>query len=248
YTDINANVHRGVHELSGRATDAYEGARERIRRFFNARSVHEIVYTRNATEGINLVAYSFIRPQLRPGDEVLITAMEHHSNIVPWQIVADGTGAVVRVAPVDDRGELQLAAFERLLTPRTKIAAVTHMSNALGTITPAAEVVRMAHAHGVPVLIDASQAAYHMRVDVQALGCDFLVATGHKLYGPTGIGVLYGTEARLEAMPPFMGGGDMISSVTFERSTGNTLPYKFEAGAPPIAAAGRGRGRPAPLG
>ena len=237
YTDINANVHRGVHELSGRATDAYEGARERIRRFFNARSSHEIIYTRNATEGINLVAYSFVRPQLRPGDEVLITAMEHHSNIVPWQIVTEGTGAKVRVAPVDDRGELRLDEFERLLTPRTKIAAVTHMSNALGTVAPVADVVRIAHTHGVPVLIDASQAAYHMRVDVQALDCDFLVATGHKLYGPTGIGVLYGKEARLDAMPPFMGGGDMISSVTFERSTWNTLPYKFEAGTPHIAGA-----------
>jgi len=237
YTDINANVHRGVHELSGRATDAYEGARERIRAFFNARSSHEIIYTRNATEGINLVAYSFVRPQLRAGDEVLITAMEHHSNIVPWQIVTDGTGATVKVAPVDDRGELQLDAFERLLSPRTRIAAVTHMSNALGTITPVREIVRLAHARGVPVLIDASQAAYHMRVDVQAIDCDFLVATGHKLYGPTGIGVLYGKEARLDAMPPFMGGGDMIASVTFDRSTWNVLPYKFEAGTPHIAGA-----------
>jgi len=237
YTSINANVHRGVHELSGRATDAYEGARERIQRFFNARSTHEIIYTRNATEGINLVAYSFVRPQLRPGDEVLITAMEHHSNIVPWQIVTEGSGAKVRVAPVDDRGELRLDEFERLLTPRTKIAAVTHMSNALGTVAPVADVVRIAHARGVPVLIDASQAAYHMRVDVQALDCDFLVATGHKLYGPTGIGVLYGKEARLDAMPPFMGGGDMIASVTFERSTWNALPYKFEAGTPHIAGA-----------
>jgi cysteine desulfurase/selenocysteine lyase len=237
YTEINANVHRGVHELSGRATDAYEGARDRIRRFFNARSNHEIVYTRNATEGINLVAYSFVRPELRAGDEVLITAMEHHSNIVPWQIVTEGTGAKVTVAPVDDRGELQLDEFERRLTPRTKIAAVTHMSNALGTITPVADIVRIAHAHGVPVLIDASQAAYHMRVDVQSLDCDFLVATGHKLYGPTGIGILYGKEARLDGMPPFMGGGDMISSVTFERSTWNVLPYKFEAGTPHIAGA-----------
>jgi cysteine desulfurase / selenocysteine lyase len=237
YTGINANVHRGVHELSGRATDAYEGARERIRRFFNARSTHEIVYTRNATEGINLVAYSFVRPTLRTDDEVLITAMEHHSNIVPWQIVTEGSGATVKVAPVDDRGELQLDVFERMLNPRTKIAAVTHMSNALGTVTPVAEIVRMAHSRGVPVLIDASQAAYHMRIDVQALDCDFLVATGHKLYGPTGIGILYGKEARLEAMPPFMGGGDMISSVSFERSTWNELPYKFEAGTPHIAGA-----------
>jgi cysteine desulfurase/selenocysteine lyase len=237
YTEVNANVHRGVHELSGRATDAYEAARERIRAFFNARSSHEIVYTRNATEGINLVAYAFVKPTLRPGDEILITAMEHHSNIVPWQIVSEGTGAVLRVAPIDDRGELQLDAFERLLSPRTKIAAVTHMSNALGSITPVHEIARLARAHGVPLLIDASQAAYHMRVDVQAIGCDFLVATGHKLYGPTGIGVLYGTEARFDAMPPFMGGGDMIGSVTFERSTWNVLPYKFEAGTPNIAGA-----------
>jgi cysteine desulfurase/selenocysteine lyase len=237
YTTINANVHRGVHELSGQATDAYEAARERIRAFFNARSIHEIVYTRNATEGINLVAYAFLRPNLRPGDEVLITAMEHHSNIVPWQIVCEGTGARLRVAPVDDRGELQLDEFERLLTPRTKIAAITHMSNALGTVTPVREIVRLARAQGVPVLIDASQAAYHMRIDVQAIDCDFLVATGHKLYGPTGIGVLYGKEARLDAMPPFMGGGDMISSVSFERSSWNALPYKFEAGTPHIAGA-----------
>jgi cysteine desulfurase/selenocysteine lyase len=237
YTDINANVHRGVHELSARATDAYEGARERIRAYFNAASVREIIYTRNATEGINLVAFTFAKGRLGPGDEVLISAMEHHSNIVPWQLVCEATGAKLAVAPIDDRGELILEEFDRLLTPRTRIAAVTHMSNALGTIPPVAEVVRMAHARGVPILIDASQAAYHMRVDVQALDCDFLVATGHKLYGPTGIGVLNGREAHLEGMPPFMGGGDMISSVTFERSTWNVLPYKFEAGTPDIAGA-----------
>ena len=237
YTSINANVHRGVHELSGRATDAYEAARERIRAYFNAASGREIVYTRNATEGINLVAFTFARARLGPGDEVLISAMEHHSNIVPWQLVCEATGAKLSVAPIDDQGELILEEFERRLTPRTRIAAVTHMSNALGTVTPVAQLVRMAHARGVPILIDASQAAYHMRVDVQALDCDFLVATGHKLYGPTGIGVLYGREALLEAMPPFMGGGDMISSVTFERSTWNVLPYKFEAGTPDIAGA-----------
>jgi cysteine desulfurase/selenocysteine lyase len=237
YTEINANVHRGVHELSARATDAYEAARERVRGFFNAASVREIVFTRNATEGINLVAYSFARPRLSPGDEVLISAMEHHSNIVPWQLACEATGATLKVAPIDDRGELILEAFERLLTPRTRIAAITHMSNALGTVTPAREIVRLAHAKGVPVLIDASQAAYHMRVDVRALDCDFCVATGHKLYGPTGIGVLYAKEAHLEAMPPFLGGGDMIGSVTFERSTWNVLPYKFEAGTPHIAGA-----------
>jgi cysteine desulfurase/selenocysteine lyase len=237
FTEINANVHRGVHELSARATDAYEAGRERVRRYFNAASTHEIVFTRNATEGINLVAHSFVKPALREGDEVLVSAMEHHSNIVPWQIVCEATGARLRVAPIDDAGTLRLDEFERLLGPRTRIAAITHMSNALGTITPAREIVRIAHAKNVAVLLDASQAAYHMRVDVQALDCDFLVATGHKLYGPTGIGVLYGKESRLDAMPPFLGGGDMISSVTFEKSTWNVLPYKFEAGTPHIAGA-----------
>jgi cysteine desulfurase / selenocysteine lyase len=237
YTNINANVHRGVHELSARATDAYEAGRERVRQYFKAGSVHEIVFTRNATEGINLVAFTFARPRLKPGDEVLISAMEHHSNIVPWQLVCEATGAHLKVAPIDDRGDLILEEFDRLLTPRTRIASITHMSNALGTITPAREIVRMAHAKDIPVLIDASQAAYHMRLDVKALDCDFLVATGHKLYGPTGIGVLYGKEAHFEAMPPFMGGGDMISSVTFEKSSWNVLPYKFEAGTPDIAGA-----------
>jgi cysteine desulfurase/selenocysteine lyase len=237
YTDINANVHRGVHELSGLATDAYEGAREKIRAFFNARSVQEIVYTRNATESINLVAYAFVRPALAAGDEVLITAMEHHSNIVPWQLVCEERGARLRVAPIDDRGALILDELDRLIGPQTKIVSVAHMSNALGTINPVAEIVAMAHARGVPVLIDGSQAAYHMPVDVQALGCDFYAATGHKLYGPTGIGVLVARAERLEAMPPFLGGGDMIRSVTFERSTWNDLPYKFEAGTPNIAGA-----------
>jgi cysteine desulfurase/selenocysteine lyase len=237
YTGINANVHRGVHELSARATDAYEAARGRVAAFFNAASTREIVFTRNATEGINLVAYSFAKPLLKPGDEVLISAMEHHSNIVPWQLVCESTGARLRVAPIDDSGALRLEEYERLLGPRTRIAAITHMSNALGTVTPVREIVRLAHQQGIPVLLDASQAAYHMRVDVQALGCDFLVATGHKLYGPTGIGVLYGRESRLDAMPPFMGGGDMISSVTFEKSSWNVLPYKFEAGTPNICGA-----------
>jgi cysteine desulfurase/selenocysteine lyase len=237
FKETNANVHRGVHELSARATDQYEAARERVRAYFNAVSTREIVFVRNATEGINLVAHSFVKPGLREGDEVLISAMEHHSNIVPWQIVCEGTGARLRVAPIDDHGTLRLDEFERLLGPRTKIAAITHMSNALGTITPARELVTIARRKNVPVLLDASQAAYHLRVDVQALDCDFLVATGHKLYGPTGIGVLYGKESRLEAMPPFLGGGDMIASVTFEKSTWNVLPYKFEAGTPHIAGA-----------
>jgi cysteine desulfurase/selenocysteine lyase len=233
YTESNANVHRGVHQLSERATEAFEAARERVRRFFNASGPTEIVFTRNATESINLVAQSFLRPRLQEGDEVLVSAMEHHSNIVPWQLA----GARLRVAPIDDRGELLLDEMERLIGPRTRLVAMTHMSNALGTVTPAAEVVRIAHRHGVPVLLDGSQAAYHMRVDVRALDCDFYAATGHKLYGPTGIGVLYGREAHLEAMPPFLGGGDMIRTVAFERSTWNALPYKFEAGTPDIAGA-----------
>ena len=237
YSEINANVHRGVHQLSERATAAYEASRERVRAFFNAESIREIVFTRNATEGINLVAHSFARPRLKPGDEVLISALEHHSNIVPWQLACEATGATLRVAPIDDAGELLLDEFERLLTPRTRIVAITHMSNAIGTVTPAAEIVRLAHARGIPVLLDASQAAYHMRVDVRALDCDFLVATGHKMYGPTGIGILYGKASHFEAMPPFLGGGDMISSVTFERSTWNVLPYKFEAGTPNIEGA-----------
>lgn len=237
YTTINANVHRGVHELSERATEAYEASRERIRRFVNAGATREIVFTRNATEAINLVAYCYARPRLRQGDEILISAIEHHSNIVPWQLVCEATGAVLKVAPVDDAGEVALDAFEALMTPRTKLVAVTHMSNALGTIPPVREIVKAAHARGIAVLIDASQAAYHMPIDVRALDCDFLVATGHKLYGPTGIGFLYGKEAHLDAMPPFMGGGDMIASVSFERSTWNVLPYKFEAGTPHIAGA-----------
>jgi len=237
YTEINANVHRGVHELSERATAAYEGSRERVRTFFNAESTREIVFTRNATEGINLVAHSFARPRLKAGDEILISALEHHSNIVPWQLACEATGATLRVAPIDDAGELLLDEFERLLTPRTRLVAVTHMSNAIGTVTPVAEIVRLAHARGIPVLLDASQAAYHMRVDVRALDCDFLVATGHKMYGPTGIGVLYGKASHFESMPPFLGGGDMISSVSFERSTWNVLPYKFEAGTPNIEGA-----------
>jgi cysteine desulfurase/selenocysteine lyase len=237
YTEFNANVHRGVHELSERATAAFEAARARVAAFLGAAHPHEIVFTRNATEAINLVAHAFARPRLGPGREVLFTAMEHHSNIVPWQLACDATGAVLRVAPIDDRGELIVDEFERLLGPATAVAAVTHMSNALGTVVPVRELTRLAHERGVPVLIDGSQAAYHMPVDVQAIGCDFYAVTGHKLYGPTGIGALYGRTARLEAMPPFLGGGDMISSVTFERSTWNALPYKFEAGTPDIAGA-----------
>ena len=237
YGEQNANVHRGVHRLSEIATEAYEGARTKVRRFFNAANDREIVFTRNATESINLVAQSFARPRLQPGDEVLITAMEHHSNIVPWQMVCAERGANLRVAPIDDSGELMLDEFEGLLSDRTRIVAATHMSNALGTVNPVADIVTLAHARNVPVLIDGSQAAYHLPVDVQGLGADFYVATGHKLYGPTGIGVLYGREALLEEMPPFLGGGDMIASVTFEKSTWNVLPYKFEAGTPHIEGA-----------
>ena len=237
YTGMNANVHRGVHELSEVATEAYEGAREKVRAFFNARSVREIVFTRNATESINLVAQSFGRANIGAGDDVLISEMEHHSNIVPWQLLCEATGARLQVAPIDDRGELIMEALEQAITERTRLVAVAHMSNALGTVNPVADIVRIAHAKGAAVLLDGSQAAYHMPVDVQALDCDFYVATGHKLYGPTGIGVLYGKEQRLEAMPPFLGGGDMIRSVTFARSTWNDLPSKFEAGTPDISGA-----------
>jgi cysteine desulfurase/selenocysteine lyase len=237
YMNMNANVHRGVHELSEVATEAYESAREKVRAFFNARSVREIVFTRNATESINLVAQSFGRANVGPGDEVLISEMEHHSNIVPWQLLCEATGGRLRVAPIDDRGELIMEELDKAITERTRLVAVAHMSNALGTVNPVDEIVRIAHAKGAAVLIDGSQAAYHMPVDVQALDCDFYAATGHKLYGPTGIGVLYGKEQRLEAMPPFLGGGDMIRSVTFERSTWNELPNKFEAGTPDISGA-----------
>ena len=234
YTEINANVHRGVHELSELATDAFEQGRETVRRFFNAGSTREIIFTRNATESINLVAYAF-GSTFGEGDEVVISAMEHHSNIVPWQMLCGRTGARLRVAPIDDRGDILLDEMFALIGERTKLVAVSHMSNALGTINPVEEIVRRAHGAGVPVLLDGSQAAYHMPVDVQALGCDFYAATGHKLYGPTGIGVLYAREARLDAMQPFLGGGDMISSVTFERSSWNQLPHKFEAGTPDVA-------------
>ena len=237
YTDYNANVHRGVHELSAVASEAYEGARRKVAAFFNAPSPSQIVFTRNGTESINLVAHAFGRSRVGAGDEVLISAMEHHSNIVPWQLLCEERGARLRVAPMDDRGELLLDELEAMLTERTRIVAVTHMSNALGTVNPVDEIVRVAHRNGVPVLIDGSQAAYHMPVDVQALDCDFYVATGHKIYGPTGMGVLYGRESLLESMPPFLGGGDMIRSVTFEKSTWNTLPHKFEAGTPDISGA-----------
>jgi cysteine desulfurase/selenocysteine lyase len=237
YERDNANVHRGVHMMSERATEAYEAAREKIRAFVNAASVHEIVFTRNATESINLVARAWGDANVCAGDEVLITAMEHHSNIVPWQLLCARTGATLKVAPIDDRGDLLMDDLARLITPKTKIVAAAHLSNALGTINPVAEIVALARRAGAAVLIDGSQAAYHMAVDVAALGADFYVFTGHKLYGPTGIGILYGRETVLDAMPPFLGGGDMIRTVTFQGSTWNDLPYKFEAGTPNIAGA-----------
>ena len=230
-----SNVHRGVHLLSERATEAYEGARIKIQRFLNAPDSREIVFVRGTTEGINLVAQSYGRQNVKAGDEVLITAMEHHSNIVPWQILCEEKNAVLRVAPINDRGELILEEFEKLLNARTRMVAVAHVSNALGTINPVRQIIQMAHAMNVPVLVDGAQAAPHMKVDVQELGCDFYALSGHKVFGPTGIGALYGKAELLEAMPPFQGGGDMISSVTFEKTIYNVIPYKFEAGTPNIA-------------
>ncbi len=237
YEADNAYIHRGVHALSERATEAYEGAREKIRAFIGAASVSEVIFTRNATEGINLVARAWGDANVHAGDEVLITAMEHHSNIVPWQLLCERAGAKLVVAPMNDRGELMMDALERLATPRTKMIAAVQLSNALGTVNPVREIVAVARRVGAAVLIDGSQAAYHMPTDVQTIGADFYVFTGHKVYGPTGIGVLHGREAVLDAMPPFLGGGDMIASVTFEGSTWNALPYKFEAGTPNIAGA-----------
>ena len=237
YTGINANVHRGVHELSARATDAYEAARERVRAYFKARSLHEIVFTRNATEGINLVAQSFARPILAPGDEILISAMEHHSNIVPWQLVAAERGAHVVPAPVLDDGSLDLAAWTARLNERTKMVAVVHVSNSLGTVNPVEAMIRAAHVRGIPVLVDGAQAIAHLPVDFPALGADFYVCSAHKAYGPTGFGCLYGKRAHLDAMPPWHGGGDMIRTVAFEGSTWNEAPYRFEAGTPDMAGA-----------
>lgn len=235
YEEDYANVHRGVHTLSQRCTDLYEGAREKIQQFLNAKHSHEIIFVRGTTEAINLVAQSYGRSALREGDEILITAMEHHSNIVPWQMLCQQTGAVLKVAPIDLRGELRLEEFEKLLSGRTKLVSVAHMSNALGTINPVKEIIVLAHAKGVPVLLDGAQAAPHLAVDVQALDCDFYALSGHKLYGPSGIGVLYGKENLLKAMPPWQGGGDMIRRVSFEKTEYNVLPYKFEAGTPNIA-------------
>jgi cysteine desulfurase/selenocysteine lyase len=235
YAYGNANIHRGVYLLSEEATAAYDGARTKVQHFINARSHREVVFTRSSTESINLVAQSFGRQNIGPGDEILITHMEHHSNIVPWQLLCEQTHARLRVAPIDDRGELLMDEFEKCLSARTKLVAVVHLSNSLGTINPISQIIALAHQRNVRVLVDGAQAAYHMPVDVQAMDCDFYVCSGHKLYGPTGIGVLYGREALLDAMPPYMGGGDMIRSVTFEKTTYADLPHKFEAGTPHIA-------------
>lgn len=237
YENDYANVHRGVHFLSEHATARFEGARENVQRFINAAHPHEIVFTRNATEAINLVAASYGRSMLSEGDEIIISELEHHSNIVPWQFLRDERGIVLKIAPISDDGKLLMREFENLLTARTKLVAISHMSNVLGTILPAREIVTKAHAVGAKVLFDGCQAVTHLPVDVRALDCDFYVFSGHKLYGPSGIGVLYGKEALLDAMPPYQGGGEMISRVTFEKSTWAPLPHKFEAGTPAIAQA-----------
>ncbi|HDY85737.1 hypothetical protein LCGC14_0800130 [marine sediment metagenome] len=237
YRQDNANVHRGVHRLSQRATDSYEGARDKVRGFLNAQSDKEIIFVRGATEAVNLVAQSFVRPQLQAGDEILISHMEHHANIVPWQILCEQTGAKLNVIPMTMAGELDLSTFDELLTSKTKIMAIGHVSNALGTINPIKEMIAKAHAKNIPVLVDGAQAVPHMIVDVQDLDCDFYVFSGHKMFAPTGIGALYGKQALLEAMPPWQGGGDMILSVSFAHTQYNELPYKFEAGTPNISGA-----------
>jgi cysteine desulfurase/selenocysteine lyase len=237
YTSQYANVHRGLHFLANEATEAYENAREKVAAFINARRKEEIVFTRNATEAINLVAYTFGRERIKAGDEIVLSIMEHHSNIVPWHFLRERQGAVIKWAPVDDEGNFLLDEFEKLLTPRTKLVAMTHMSNMLGTLVPAKEVVRLAHARGIPVLFDGAQGAVHLDVDVRELDCDFYAFTGHKLYGPTGIGVLYGKYEHLAAMPPFNGGGEMIREVFEDHITYGDPPHKFEAGTPPIVQA-----------
>jgi cysteine desulfurase / selenocysteine lyase len=236
YREYNSNIHRGVHQLSERATKAYEDARVKIQHFLNAGEARELVFVRGTTEAINLVAAAYGRKNVQAGDEILITAMEHHSNIVPWQILCEEKGARLRVAPVNDRGEMIFEEFEKLLGARTKVVAVTHVSNVLGTVNPVREIVEAAHSRNIPVLVDGAQAAPHLQVDVRELDCDFYAMSSHKIFGPTGIGVLYGKARLLEAMPPYQGGGDMISSVSFEKTIYNVIPYKFEAGTPNIAA------------
>jgi cysteine desulfurase/selenocysteine lyase len=237
YLSDNANIHRGVHLLSERATSAYEGARAAVQAFLGARESREIVFVRGTTEAINLVAQAYARPLLRPGDEIVVSVLEHHSNFVPWKMACEATGAVLRVVPMTDAGELRMDEYEKLLGGRTRLVALGHVSNALGTINPAADIVRIAHARGIPVLLDGAQAVPHMTVDVTALDCDFYAFSGHKLFGPTGIGVLYGKAELMDRMPPWQGGGDMISSVTLDEVRYNTLPAKFEAGTPDIAGA-----------
>ncbi|HZO44710.1 MAG TPA: cysteine desulfurase [Xanthobacteraceae bacterium] len=237
YTAEYANVHRGLHYLANAATEGYEDAREKVRAFLNAARKEEIIFTRNATEAINLVAYTFGRERIKAGDEIVLSIMEHHSNIVPWHFLRERQGAVIKWAPVDDEGHFLLDEFEKVLTPRTRMVAITHMSNMLGTLVPVKEVVRLAHARGIPVLLDGAQAAVHLDVDVQDIGCDFYAFTGHKLYGPTGIGALYGKHAHLAAMPPFNGGGEMIREVFQDRITYGEPPHRFEAGTPPIVQA-----------
>lgn len=237
YEHDHANVHRGVHALSQRATDAYEGARDVIRGFINARDTKEIVFVRGTTEAVNLVAQSFVRPRVKAGDEILISGLEHHANIVPWQMVCEQTGASLKVIPITQSGEVDFAAFEKLIGPQTKLLALAHVSNALGTIVPVEKFIAVARQHGVPVLLDGAQAIPHGNVDVRALDCDFYCFSSHKMLGPTGFGVLYGRQSLLEAMPPWQGGGDMILSVTFEKTTYNQLPWKFEAGTPHISGA-----------
>jgi cysteine desulfurase / selenocysteine lyase len=237
YEQGNANIHRGVHFLSEHATEAHETARRTVQQFLNAGHAHEIIFVRSATEAINLVAHTYGRVQVRAGDEVLISAMEHHSNIVPWQMLCEEKRAHLKVIPINDQGELLMDEYEKLLGPRTKIVAVTHVSNALGTVNPLRRIIEIAHGRNVPVLVDGAQAVPHLKVDVQSLDCDFYVFSGHKVYGPTGIGVLYGKAALLDVMPPYQGGGDMISSVTFEKTTYNKLPFKFEAGTPNVGGA-----------
>ncbi len=235
YMTENSNVHRGVHTLSQLATDAYEGARETVRRFINAEHDKEIIFVRGTTEGINLVAQTYGRANIEAGDEIIITAMEHHSNIVPWQILCQEKGAHLKVIPINDEGELLLEEYENLLGPRTRFVSIVHQSNALGTINPVAQMIELAHARGIPVLLDGAQAVAHVPIDVQQLGCDFYAFSGHKLYGPTGVGVLYGRAELLDAMPPYQGGGEMIRSVTFEKTLYNVIPNKFEAGTQNIA-------------
>ncbi len=236
YLNVNANVHRGVHYLSQQATDLHEQARETVRQFINAGSTSEIIFTRGTTESINLVASSFVEAYMKAGDEVLVTAMEHHSNIVPWQLQAKKNGIVVKVIPMSDDGVLDISAIENLITDRTKLVSITHISNVLGTINPIKDIVAIAHKHGVPCMVDGAQSAPHIKIDVQELDCDFFAFSGHKMYGPTGIGVLYGKEKFLEEMPPYQGGGEMIGTVSFEKTTFADLPFKFEAGTPDYVA------------